>query len=165
MARSTLPVTGIGHDGADPPTPTVMDPDNGLSVANPDGRTLLQVTNTGDTAHDLTIAITVTVDGQPVTPRTVTVPAGQTRLCGPYDQYRYGRTLLLDGDSDELTVAALRLGDSIFTPGGVAPFTFSSPAVVADLAAAGLTVAGQVLSVDTVLTSSTVDGGVLVVTV
>jgi hypothetical protein len=51
------------------------------------------------------------------------------------------------------------------TPPLGAAFTFASPVVVADLNIAGLATDGNVLIVDTDLTSSTIDGPVLVVTV
>lgn len=163
MARTPIPVTGITKAGVDAPTPVTGDPTGGHSVANPDGDTVLLVRNTGGAAHTLAVRITITVDGLPVNPRVVTVPAGQTLLLGYYPREWYGTTLLLDPETSDLRISALRLGESIGVP-TTGPFTASGLTVIADLAATGLTVDGNILIVDTGLTSSTVDGSVLVVT-
>jgi hypothetical protein len=78
----------------------------------------------------------------------------------------YSTTLLLDPDSTDLRIAALRFGADIPAPAGTAArFTLSAPVVLADLDFTGLALDGEVLEVDTVITGSTLDGQALVVTV
>lgn len=163
MARTPITVAGITKTGVDAPTPATADPVGGNSAANPDGQTMLLVANTGGADHTLALRITVTVDGQTVSPRTITIPAGQTRLLGGYPREWYGTTLLLDPETDDLRITALRVGESISVT-TISPFTLDGLVVVANLDASGLTVDGNVLVVDTALTSSTLDGLVLVVT-
>lgn len=166
MARTPIPVAGISKTGVAAPTTKAGNAADGNSAGNPDGRTIVRVHNAGVVSRTLNIRITITVDGQPVTPRTVTVPAGQTRLAGPFDRVRYSTTLLLDPEHADLRLSAFRLGPTLLGAGSSGgPFTFSSPAVAADLDFDGLTVDGSTLVVDTVVTSSTLDGSVLVVTV
>lgn len=160
MARTPIAVTGISRSGATAPAAVAADTGDGNSVQNP-GDTVLILTNSGGSDHTAQISITATVDGQPVAPRTITIPAGATRYAGPYDPLRYGRTLLVTADSTDVQIAALRLGDYLTT----GPFTADGLTVIADLGYRGLTADGNVLLVDTVLTSSTIDGDVLVVTV
>ncbi|MET0416055.1 MAG: hypothetical protein ABW022_08545 [Actinoplanes sp.] len=167
MARTRIPVTGIGRTGSGAPALTAVDTVNGSSVSNADGRTILIVTNAGGAPHTLTVRIPILVDGQSVIPRTYSIPAGATRYLGTFDNVRYSPTLQVDADSTDLQVGALRFGESLPGEASADPvaFAFSTPAVVADLGFDGLTTDGNVLVVDTVLTASTTDGDVLVVTV
>jgi hypothetical protein len=82
---------------------------NGHTLPN-DGRVGLIVRNTSlDTAYNLTINLTRTVDGQPVTPRVVPVPANTSKAFGPFNPGDYGSAVALDVDNASLTLLAVRV--------------------------------------------------------
>lgn len=140
MPRTALPVAGITLAGVAAPAWNDGDPDDLNSVVN-DGRTVLIVRNDGVVARTLTVPLVVTVDGQTVTPRTYTVPAGATRYLGVFDTVRYGTTMLLNPESSDLQLVALRFGQSVGNPGtgggtGGGPETLGATATTATVSAA-----------------------------
>lgn len=108
MARTAIPVTAITRAGVADTDPTPGDAVNGNSVAN-DGRTWVEVTNTGAASHTLTVHITAGVDGQPVTPRTYTIAAAGTLRVGTLPVDIYGSTLQIDVDNAELELTPYRI--------------------------------------------------------
>ncbi len=165
MARTPIPVIGSTKLGVDAPIRESADAANGNSVANSDGQTVLLLGNTGTVDRTLAIRVSATIDGLPISSRIITVPAGQQLLAGCYPYWWYGMTLQIDPEHADLRISALRAGESIPVSATVGPFNLSGNAVVANLDYPGLTTAGNVLVVDTTLTSSTDGGAFLVVTV
>lgn len=166
MGRTQIAVTGTSTTGAAAPTGTAGDPDVGNSVANPDGRTVLVVANTGGDAQALAVQFEHVVDGQRITPRTYSIPAGTTRYIGPFPDGWYGTALRLDPESSDITIAAIRIGESIPAGAtGLVPFWLVGSAVVADDTYPGITTAGAVLVVDPDLVPAAADGAALVVNV
>ncbi|WP_055523431.1 hypothetical protein [Streptomyces graminilatus] len=109
MARGVIPVTGVNRSGVLLPNPTTGDAINKHTVEN-NGRVVLLVENTGSTvARTVSFHLARTVDGFSVTPRTVSVSAGDTKACGPFNPNDYGDDLLVDVDNAELKITAIRV--------------------------------------------------------
>ena len=165
MARRVLGITGTSKAGEAPIAPVAADLVDGNSVAN-NGETVIKAINTGGVSRTLSVPLTVTVDGQPVGPRTYSIAAGQTLIVGPFPTWWYGQTMHLNASSDEVYLSAMRIGEGL--PGPVVPasaFALDYPALVANTDFSGLTVDGSVLMVDTATAGVSQDGNVLVVTV
>ena len=154
-----LPVTGINLTGT-PSIDTAADLTGNL-ISNP-GDVILTLTNTSGSTATVQIAITATVDGQPVNPRQISIPAGQTRWCGPYDTQRYSTQLAVTASSEDVLIRAARLGTAITTPTTTGRYTLDGLTVIADLAYSGLTTDGDTLVVDLDITG-TADGNTVVV--
>ncbi len=91
MARVDVPVTTTNRDGVAPPAQTDADAANMHSLVN-DGRTTIEIVSSD--AADQTVDFEIpsgAVDGQPVTPKTVNVPAGETRIAGPFPRGVYNQ--------------------------------------------------------------------------
>lgn len=112
MARTPVPVTTIVRDGVADPAPVDGDTVNNHQVENPHGDMWLEVDNAdAGGAHNLTVRVDRTVDGQPVTARQYAIAASTTRRrLGPFPVADYGRLLLVDVDSTQIKIRALRLG-------------------------------------------------------
>lgn len=109
MARVEIPVVAVTRDGTVMPDALIGDTLNGHTLPN-DGRVGLIVRNTSvDTAYNVTISLTRTVDGQPVTPRVVSVPANTSKAFGPFAPGDYGQAVALDVDNVSLTLLAVRV--------------------------------------------------------
>jgi hypothetical protein len=110
MPRTALAPVQATRAGTVLPAATAGDVVNGNSVAN-DGRIALIVKNTNGaaTARTVTFAFTKTVDGQAVTARSETIPAGETQVFGPFPPTDYGTTLAVNADNAELTVQVIRI--------------------------------------------------------
>lgn len=78
MARAALPVTELGTTGVAPGTlvPGTVD---GLMVLN-DGRTMVEVVNTGGSSRTVTFVTPKQFSGLAVADLAVAIPAGATRL-------------------------------------------------------------------------------------
>jgi hypothetical protein len=91
------------------PDAQVGDTVNGHMLTN-DGRVGVIVRNVStDTAYNLTIRLTRTVDGQPVTPRVIALPANTAKAFGPFNPGDYGSSVALDVDNASLTLLAVRV--------------------------------------------------------
>jgi hypothetical protein len=156
-----LPVAGISLAGS-PGVDTAADLDGNL-IPNP-GDVILALTNSGGSSATVQVAITTVVDGQPVNPRQITIPAGQTRWCGPYDVQRYSSQLAVTASSVDILIRAIRLGTAITIPASGGRFVLDGLAVIADLDQGGLTADGNALVVDLDVTGATADGNAVVVT-
>ncbi|MFF9279531.1 hypothetical protein [Streptomyces griseosporeus] len=109
MPRTPIPVTQITRAGVAAPTETNGDPANNHTVQN-NGRVVLLVRNSGSTtARTVTLRLPGSVDGQSVTPRTVSVPQSASRYIGPFPTDSYGSTLQVDVDNAELKLIALAI--------------------------------------------------------
>ncbi|MCX4547290.1 hypothetical protein [Streptomyces sp. NBC_01500] len=109
MARVEIPVVAVTRDGTVMGDALVGDTVNGHMLPN-DGRVGLIVRNlSADTPFNLTINLTRTVDGQPVTPRVVGVPASTAMALGPFAPGDYGSAVTFDVDSVSLTLLAVRV--------------------------------------------------------
>ncbi|MEW1551346.1 hypothetical protein [Streptomyces tsukubensis] len=101
-------MTTVTRSGVVPVT-TTGDPVNHHQMMN-DGRTILQVQNSGSTvARTVTFRIARTVDGQSVTPKAETVAAGVTEVFGPFPTDDYGGKMLIDVDHAELKLTPIRV--------------------------------------------------------
>ncbi|PWG13902.1 hypothetical protein DF268_08515 [Streptomyces sp. V2] len=110
MPRTALTPVQATRAGTVLPAAVAGDVANGNSVAN-DGRVVLVVknTNASSTARTVTFAFTKTVDGQAVTARAETIPAGETQVFGPFPPTDYGTSLAVNADNAELTVQVIRV--------------------------------------------------------
>ncbi|MFF9043331.1 hypothetical protein [Streptomyces parvulus] len=107
MPRTAVPVTTITRAGVAPPTETNGDATNQHVISN-NGKVVLLARNAGSTvARTVTLRVRSTVDGQPVTPRTVSVPQSASRWIGPFPIDQYGTQLQVDVDNAELKLTAL----------------------------------------------------------
>ena len=81
-----------------------------------DGKKLLLIehTNGAGSDVDLTITTTKTVDGEDVADKTITVPAGERHLFGPFPTSVYndgeGKTSLSYSSATDIEVAVIDLG-------------------------------------------------------
>lgn len=165
MPRTQIPIAGTSKAGVDAPQKEAADPVNGNAIDNSGNQTILIIGNAGTVSRTVQIQVTATVDGLPVNPRNVSIASGAELVCGPYPVWWYGSTLLLDPEHADLRISAIRPGEGLANPANVTPFRASGPVVVAETAFPGLTATGGFLDVDAAVTSSTVDGAVLVVPV
>lgn len=109
MPRVSVPVVAFTRAGTVMADAVTGDVTNGHSLAN-DGKVGLIVKNTSSTTqYNVTLRLSRTVDGQPVTPRVEPVAFGKSKAFGPFDPADYGATMLLDVDNVGLTLLAVRL--------------------------------------------------------
>lgn len=112
MARAALTVQQIARTGLEPAYAAAEADGNAFDNT---GREFLHVKN-GATQCVVTVKTARTVDGQGVTDRTVTIPATEDRMIGPFPAAIYnqlggaGDVVHVDYDDvSNVTVAALRL--------------------------------------------------------
>lgn len=109
MPRTAVPLTQITRAGIAPPAETNGDAANGHVISN-NGRVVLLVRNAGTTvARTLTLRVRGVIDGQAVTPRTVSIPTEASRYIGPFPTDAYGGALEVDVDNAELKLTALAI--------------------------------------------------------
>lgn len=109
MARTAVPITQITRAGIAPPAETNGDAVNNHVISN-NGRVVLLVRNAGTTvARTLTLRVRGAIDGQAVTPRTVSIPTEASRYVGPFPVDQYGPKLEVDVDNAELKLTALTI--------------------------------------------------------
>lgn len=90
MSRVSIPVTTVSRSGATPPAQVDADQANGNQLDANDGRTIIEIVSSDAGAQTVAFELPSSlVDGQAVTPKTVTVPAGATRLVGPFPKGLY----------------------------------------------------------------------------
>lgn len=107
---ATLTVQAISRAGLEPTLQAAAS--GGDQFANT-GREFVRIDNGGGSAVTVTVTTPQTVDGLAVADRTVSVPAGETRLVGPFPTANYndasGRVQLAYSGVTSVTVAALHL--------------------------------------------------------
>lgn len=114
MARTAITKTTPTRSGVAITTLTAVDASaspNGMSFVS-DGSELVIVKNGDASPHTMTVDIPVTVDGQAVTDKTVTVAAGATVIAGPFGpEYRQADgTVHLNFDSaTSMTVGVINI--------------------------------------------------------
>lgn len=108
MARALVPTVVSTRTGVALPTPANGDPVDGHYVQNT-GKTkvLVENTNASATARTVTFNFARKVDGQAVTARAESIPAGETQVFGPFDKGDYGTVLEIDVDNAELKLSAI----------------------------------------------------------
>lgn len=86
MPRIEIPLTVIERDGTAPPAQVSSDDSDNHYVAENDGRVFLEVENEGVTSHVVEVlpSSTLTADGLTIGNLQVSIPAGATRLIGPF---------------------------------------------------------------------------------
>jgi hypothetical protein len=89
--RTNIPVTQLTRAGVAPPAQTNADMTNGMAIAANSGRILVEIVSTDLGAQSVGFAIPGLVDGQAVADKTVAVPAGATRLVGPFPPGTYNQ--------------------------------------------------------------------------
>jgi hypothetical protein len=109
VARVEIPTVAFTRGGTTMPTAIPGDVTNGHTLPN-DGRVGLIIDNTdAAVAHNVTINLARTVDGQSVVPRTESVPANTSKAFGPFSAADYGSDLSVDVDNASLTLIAVRV--------------------------------------------------------
>jgi hypothetical protein len=99
MARVVIPVTALTRDGVAPPAQTNADSVNNMEIDGNDGRVFVEIVSTDAGAQTVSFEIPELVDGEAVAPKIVNVPAGATRLAGPFptDTYNHaGSKMFVD---------------------------------------------------------------------
>lgn len=92
MPRGTIPVTTVTRSGVAPPTQTDADATNKHEMTN-NGRTIIEIVSSDAGPQTVEFEIpSGAVDGQAVTPKSVAVPAGATRITGPFPAGIYNQT-------------------------------------------------------------------------
>jgi hypothetical protein len=91
MARVVIPVTALSRAGVAPPAQTDADAVNNMEIDNNDGRVFVEIVSTDAGAQTVGFEIAESVDGVSVPAKSVAVPAGATRLAGPFptDEYNH----------------------------------------------------------------------------
>jgi hypothetical protein len=92
------------------PAETNGDPVN-HHVINNDGNVIIIARNSNGAAvaRNLTIRFKGAVDGQGITPKVHSIPAGASRVYGPYDTTNYGTAMEIDVDNAEIKLYTLRV--------------------------------------------------------
>ena len=110
MPRVNVPVTTVIRGGVANATPVTGDATNNHVVIN-NGKTWVEVENTGATSRNLTFNITKTVDGQTPAARVFAIAAGAKRRYGPFPVSDYSAELNVDVAHAELVLAAYNISD------------------------------------------------------
>lgn len=79
----TIPITTLSRDGTTPPSQTA-DTQTTLTLNRMDGRSYMEVVNTAGVSRTVTIDTPGNVDGLAIADISVVIPAGATRLIGPF---------------------------------------------------------------------------------
>ncbi len=110
MARTLIPVVDTSKAGTTMPAEVAADVANGNYIPN-DGKTLVLARNANgaSVARTVTIALVGTIDGFAPAARTISVPAGASKILGPYEVANYGSQLLISGDNAELKFTPIRV--------------------------------------------------------
>jgi hypothetical protein len=92
MPRTEIPVQTISRAGVVPPAQTDSDEANGMVIVHNDGRIYVEIESTDAGSQTVGFAIPGLVDGEPVDDKTVTVPAGEIRVAGPWPRRTYNQS-------------------------------------------------------------------------
>ncbi len=92
MPRVEIPVTTISRSGATPPSQTTADATNDHYIANNDGRIFLEIISTDGSTQTVTVETPVVEDGLALDDQVISVPAGATRLAGPFSTTTFNQT-------------------------------------------------------------------------
>ena len=86
MPRVVIPVTSIVRAGATPPTQVTADATNNHYFTGNDGLVFLEIVSTDASSRTVSVVPnpSFTADGLTVSSLVITIPAGATRLAGPF---------------------------------------------------------------------------------
>lgn len=106
MARGIIAHTEITRSGVAPAAEVNGDATNGHQTNN-DGQVevIVRNSNGSSTARWVRFVIPGAIDGQTVTPRQVSIPAGETRKFYGFPVEVYGNPLLIDVEHAEIKLA------------------------------------------------------------
>lgn len=113
MPATELTLHTITRAGAAEPAKPAVDVANGNQLSNNNGRIWLALTNPGGAAKTITAAYVSGVDGSAAGGKTYSVPAGVTRLWGPFPVGIYGPTVQFTHEAGSTTtILAVQLDPS-----------------------------------------------------
>ena len=92
MPRVEITVATVSRSGVAPGTQHNADATNDHYIANNDGRIWLEIVSTDGSDQTVTFETPVTVDGLNLEDVVVTIPAGTTRLVGPFPTPTFNQT-------------------------------------------------------------------------
>ena len=105
MAATEFTLHTISRVGNPEPAKVAVDVANGNQMSNNNGRMWLALTNPGGAAKQITAQYVAGVDGSAAGGRTYSVPAGATRLWGPFPVATYGPTVQFTHEAGSTTTA------------------------------------------------------------
>lgn len=119
MPRTELTVTDLDRAGVAPPAQLDADATNKHLMTN-NGSTWIEIVSSDAGSQTISIDFAATVDGVTVGPRVVTIPAGATRLSGPWPTQTYNVSTAADGTltSDAVAPAdgeTVTIGSQVYT--------------------------------------------------
>lgn len=91
MPRVVIPVTEILRAGVAPPAQVDADATNDHYIAENDGRVLVEIVSSDAGAQTVEVVAnpSLSADGLTVANLSIAIPAGATRLCGPFRQQTF----------------------------------------------------------------------------
>lgn len=98
MARSQIPITDIARAGIAPPSQVTADATNKHYVDSQAGDVFLEIISTDGSSQSVVVEANPALsnDGLTVSNLTLTIPAGATRLCGPFRKTSFRQSADLD---------------------------------------------------------------------
>jgi len=117
MARSQITVTDIARSGTAPISQTTADASNKHYFVN-DGMTYLEIVSTDAGSQTVTVKVnpSYTADSLVVNDLTITIPAGTTRLAGPFKVYTFKQDSSNDAYVDPSVSTTLKFRAWRLTP-------------------------------------------------
>jgi len=91
MARVNVPLTPLVRTGTTPPAQVNGDTANNHQILNNDGNVFIEAVSSDAGSQNVTIETPGVVDGLAVADLVVAVPAGATRLIGPFPTSIYNQ--------------------------------------------------------------------------
>lgn len=118
MARTAFTVTTSTFGGTVLPAPAAVDAPNGNSIANPNGRCTLEVTNGAGSPVTVTVTTNQSYNtaggAHAVADEAITVTNGTSKIIGPWDPGLYndatGNVLIDWSSGTTITARAIALG-------------------------------------------------------
>lgn len=111
MAATELTLHTITRAGVAEPAAVAADVANGNQLSNNNGAIWLKLNNPGGAAKTITAAFANAVDGVVGAGKVFSVPAGVTRLWGPFPVSIYGQTVQFTHEAGSTTtILAVQLG-------------------------------------------------------
>jgi len=92
MARIAIPVSTIIRGGLTPPSQTDADATNDHYIASNDGRIFIEIVSSDASTQTVTVETPVTYDSLAVEDLEISIPAGATRLSGPFPMNSFNQS-------------------------------------------------------------------------
>jgi|SRR6185369_13553486 len=89
--RTDITVTALTRAGVDPPALTDADMTNGMRIPTNNGHVFVEIISSDAAPQTVGFEIPKEIDGESVGDKTVTIPAGDTRLVGPFPPGDYNQ--------------------------------------------------------------------------